>query len=219
MSKKAIDVITQLYAIKLVNYVTVMFDGAQCWRNESKVQVGKTDYYKNASALCKSKACSYIEPVFKRLKGDELICLDEYQNTLFSALQKAKTNKIIDKKYNIVDMKKFIETVLKNCKLPNYVITNHEYHSLYNAELFHGLTGADFTHIIKEQIEQVFNEKFFEYQVYKNGVIWDRYVLEGALAELWLYRFVNNEDVNKAVGTDGLDLSRKIANKIIERVR
>lgn len=220
MSKKATDVITQLYTLKLVNYAVLMLHGTLC--NESKIKVGKSDYYKKVYDSCKNGACSYVEPVFKRLNGNELICLDEYQNTLFSALQNAKSIKIIDKKGGIVDMKKFIETVLKKCKLPNYIVkntTNYTYHSLYNAELFHGLTGADFSHIIKEQIEQVFNEEFFEYQVYKNGVIWDDYVLQGALIELQLYRFTDNEDISKAIGTDGLDLSRKIANKIIERVK
>ena len=75
-------------------------------------------------------------------------------------------------------------------------------------------------HLIREQIEQIFNKPVYkEHQTYKNGIIHNKDILQDALRKLHYGRFTNDAEIAAAVGTNGMELSRQIANRMFERVK
>lgn len=225
--KKSIDIITQLYAIKLSNYeVLRLFDINIIGLLNDVLKYGQTkfyksDFYKIAYAKNMKYSTRYITRVFEGLNIKEY-SINQGQQPLVIGLQKARKDGVINSNGDIIDMKKFIEIVLKKCKLPNYFLHCHndlKYLSHYNVDFFHQLTNPGLAHIIQERIYHLFNEPFFEYSVYVNGVVQNEGLLETALADLHLLRYTNSQEIKNAVGTDGLYLCKTIVKRMFEHVK
>ncbi|MFQ6703277.1 MAG: hypothetical protein ACLRFO_03710, partial [Alphaproteobacteria bacterium] len=200
----------QLYAIKLSNYEVYLAASRtyQPFWNDI-LKYGEKHFYKSVS---------YKTTFADNMKFARKYLADKFPERLFVGLQTRHDN-IINGNGDILDMKNFKEIVLANCKLPNHFV--HFYHGgahmcRYEVDFFHQLTKLDLAHVIQEMIHYKFYEPFFDCPVCVNGIIQSKLTLEVALTDLYLLRYTNSQDVKKAVGTDGLDLSRTIVQKMFE---
>ena len=238
--------IFRLYACKLANYAFIM-DATNTARhidNMSKYNAPKVgpvnlfrrthynrpEYQKYCDELELQGISSeyFLEPVLHQVQDPKSYnarnIVSQYQWNMVDLVENAQKGKIIDKKFHILDMKRFKTEVLANiilpCSLPDpdlmYTINWPEYPNVF---LFHSLTNVGFTHLIREQTEQVFNEPVYENQVYQNGTIHDPDILRNALERLYYRRFTNHDEITAAVGTDGMQLARQIRDRMFERVK
>ena len=86
-------------------------------------------------------------------------------------------------------------------------------------DLFHSLTNCDFPHLIHEQIEYVRGWRLDPYPVFQDGKIYDSNILYRAIRKLGYMYFTNYGELEQAVGTNGMELSRQIANRMFDRVK
>lgn len=207
--KNARDLITQLYTIRLTNY-NIIFHCAQ---------IIKSKYKPANKRLCDSEykrqtkyAQKYLEPVFDKFYTNHRAILDGFQTRLFDLLKQSQNNAIIDNRGNILKMDKFIESVLKQCKLPNFIDNTGNIICDNNNDLFHTLTNADIPHLIIEQIYNVFNYGFEN--PYSNGKIRGFEIINNTLINLGYKGFTTYTDIKKSVGTNGYELAKTIRDNM-----
>ena len=236
----------RLYACKLANYAFIMdaTNTAQHIDNTSKYNAPKVgpvnlfrrthynrpEYQEYCDELEIQVICSeyFLEPVLHQVQDAKSYnarnIVSQYQWNMVNLVKKAQKEKIIDKKFYILDMKRFKTEVLEKsilpCSLPDpdfmYTLDCPEYPNVF---LFHSLTNVGIVHLIREQTEQVFNESVYKNQVYQNGIICDADILYNALGGLRYRYFTNHQELENAVGTDGMQLARQIRDRMFERVK
>lgn len=171
----------------------------------------------------------FLEPTLHQVQDPKSYnarnIVSDYQWNMVKLFRTAKKEKIIDKKFNILDTKRFKTDFLGKCVLPvslpapdrMYTMNCPEYPNVF---LFHSLIDVDIVHLIKEQIEQVFNEPVYrDHQMYKNGVIHNEDILRDALTKLHYGRFTTADEIAAAVGENGIKLAQQIASRMTERIK
>ena len=214
--KNALDLLVELYAIKLAK-AALLWDVRTMSRttdNYPKINISNLDKHE-----FHAEAKSFIKPVFMALKKPELKLTSPYQRQLLKILQNARATNIIDENYNILAPKQFTNLVLKKCVLPAYVSCMHD--SMLDTEwLFYSLTGVNFASIIQEQTKSVLDHPAYALDIppYKNGVVSDPDRLNSAIYKCRYQMFVEMDEINATVGTDGMDLFRTMVSRMFERV-
>ena len=215
--KTALDLLVELYAWKLMKN-DLLWDVRVGSRTSDNY--GKTTIDYSGQEFFKEEAESFIKPVFMASKKAELKLTSPYQRQLLEILQNARATNIIDENYNILDTKQFTNLVLKKCVLPAYVSGMHD--SMLDTEwLFYSLTGVNFAGIIQEQTKYVFDSTAYSHypKPYQNGVISNTDALLCALRRCDYSRFATPDEINAAVGTDGMNLFRTMVPRMFERVK
>lgn len=226
-----LNVLSQMYAIKMLNYGTLAetLNGGQIKRSKCRYRSDLGQFYYedehcDTTFILKWKLAQHFfsGPVWATLHPQYRETLQSpYEETIADLLQNAYQGNIISPS-NILDIKKFKTNVLKECVLPCVLPDTGDFSSLKNLtniELFHSLTDVDIVHLIKEQIGQVFNEPVYKNQVFKDGVVYDADILYNALVKLHYIRFTTADEIAAAVGENGIKLAQQIASRMFERVK
>ncbi|MBO7508783.1 MAG: hypothetical protein J6T57_00710 [Alphaproteobacteria bacterium] len=201
------------------------------------------DSIRNARDFFMPIQYAYFQPGVEQPYGRSIQC--SYQHKIVNLIADAEQENIIERKkidkdakfcsgVCVVDNTKFKTDVLEKVKLPAFINRDRncgriDYShvepfypdtektgALDPKDLFHSLTNCDLPHLIHEQIEYVRGWKLDPYPVFQDGRIYDADILYGAMAALHYLRFTNYEELEQAVGTDGMDLSRQIANRMFD---
>jgi len=224
--KPALDLLVELYAIKLTNYA--LLDACQIWKNEPEYKLGGS-----LSKRCKEEtlrsmrtaAQRFMTPVFNELRDDQIKLPYYYQKILFGLLQNALNNGVIDKDSKILKKEQFINEVLKKCVLPDISNCMTVSSQISDQYLFHSLTNLDFAHIIQEQINHADTSDYatqYKEIVKEKGPSGDFYPLWWAISDRGYRDFVTEDDVRKTVGKgeDGLtNLCKIIVSHMSARVK
>ena len=216
--KTALDLLVELYAWKLMKN-DLLWGVRTMSRTSDNYSKTAIDY--SEKEFFKEEAESFIKPVFMALNNPEYELNNIYQRKLLEILQNAKTAKIIDKNYTILNPKQFTNNVLKKCVLPAYVALIDKRFPLDTNWLFYSLTGVNFASIIQEQIKSVFdNPTYSRYtKPYQDGIISDPDRLHNAILKCGYPNFATPDEINAAVGTDGMDLFQTMVSRMFERVK
>lgn len=242
----AFNMTVRLYALKLANYAVIQEATNTAWHIDNMSEydapkVGSVNLFRRIhnkipkyQGYCDELELQvisseyFLEPTLHQVQDPKSYnarnIVSDYQWNMVKLFQTAQKTKIIDEKFNILDMKRFKNDFLEKCVLPVSLpdpdhMNTMNYPEYPNVFLFHSLTDVGIVHLIKEQIGQVFNEPVYKNPVYQDGKIHDADTLRNALEKLHYRRFTNDAEIAAAVGTNGLNLAHQIANRMTERVK